>query len=143
MSLSAQGRGAAALRALLSAPERFDRIADKDLAAAASALAKKQLIASGQTIGDIRALKSAIGDDLFDITLKSLSAYHAKLLAKRLDKTAPEIAIASGSASLAHVRQLLKNEDAPASPDAPETEPAKSDATKGSYFGRKAFRTGN
>jgi len=136
MALSDSGHSA--LTAILSQPSRFDRVKDKDLMAAAVKLARKQVTAAGLTIEDLRDLRMLLGADVFDKTLQSLSPYHIKLLARRLDKTAPEIEINTGSSALSFVSGLLNGS---ASSEAPtqETDPAKK---KNKYLGRKAFRTG-
>lgn len=136
MALSDSGH--TALTAILSQPSRFGRVKDKDFMAAAVKLARKQVTAAGLTIEDLRDLRMLLGADVFDKTLQSLSPYHVKLLARRLDKTAPEIEINTGSSALSFVSGLLNGS---ASSEAPtqETDPAKK---KNKYLGRKAFRTG-
>lgn len=135
--------GRSALTALLTHEGLFPRVKDKDLAAAAVKLASKQVTAAGLGRDDLLAIKSALGAEVFEKTLESLSPYHIKLLARRLDKTAPEIEVNTGSSALAFVRKVLdadKGSEA-APPPAPETT---SDTTpkKNKYLGRKAFRTG-
>jgi len=136
MALSDSGHSA--LNAILSQPSRFERVKDKDLMAAAIKLARKQVTAAGLTIDDLLALRTLLGTYVFDKTLQSLSPYHIKLLARRLDKTAPEIEINTGSSALSFVSGLLNGT---ASSEAPtqEPDPAKK---KNKYLGRKAFRTG-
>lgn len=140
MALSDPGH--TALNAILTQSALFERVKDKDLIAAAVKLARKQVTAAGQTVDDLRALKTALGADVFDKTLQSLSPHHIKLLARRLDKTAPEIEVNTGSSALAFVRQLLAG-DVPSdpSPSAPSPD-AETVKKKNKYLGRKAFRTG-
>lgn len=125
-----------ALSALLAAPRQFDRIADKDLASAVILLARKQITSAGLTAADIAAVRTAIGPDLFEATLGKLTAYHAKLLARRIDPAVDLATIATLNAALAHVRRKIMSADPPPEPVAA---PA---ASGGVYFGRKAFRTG-
>ena len=134
--------GHSALTAILTQSALFERVKDKDLIAAAVKLARKQVTAAGLTIADLHQLKTALGADIFDKTLQSLSPHHIKLLAKRLDKTAPEIEVNTGSSALSYVRQLMTEGDAADSPG-PEPAPAEDAAKKkNKYLGRKAFRTG-
>lgn len=134
--------GQAALTAILTQSALFERVKDKDLVAAAVKLARKQVTAAGLTIDDLHTLKTALGEDVFDKTLQSLSPHHIKLLARRLDKSAPEIEVNTGSSALSYVRQLLEGGQAPETP-APEAPPEDDAAKKkNKYLGRKAFRTG-
>jgi len=143
MALTENGR--TALTAVLNNETLFPRVKDADLVAAATKLARKQVIAAGLTRDDLLTLKTTIGSDVFEKTLEGLSPHHVKLLARRLDKTAPEIDVNTGSSALAYVRQILDGE-AVASADAPtETTAAPTPdaaAKKNKYLGRKAFRTG-
>ncbi|MEO1552854.1 MAG: hypothetical protein AAFR82_02890 [Pseudomonadota bacterium] len=145
MALTDSGRSA--LTALLTHEGLFPRVKDKDLAAAAVKLASKQVTAAGLGRDDLLAIKSAIGEAVFETTLESLSPYHIKLLARRLDKTAPEIEVNTGSSALAFVRKLLSADAAATSANTPPPAPAAEDAAdaapkKNKYLGRKAFRTG-
>ena len=117
--------GRTALTALLTQEGLFPRVKDKDLVAAGMKLASKQVTAAGLTRTDMLALKAALGAEVFEKTLESLSPHHIKLLARRLDKDAPEIEVNTASSALAYVRQLL-SDDAPApTEDKPEdTAPA-------------------
>ncbi|MEM7330312.1 MAG: hypothetical protein AAF437_16340 [Pseudomonadota bacterium] len=141
MALTDSGRSA--LTALLTHEGLFPRVKDKDLTAAAVKLASKQVTAAGLTREDLQALKTALGADVFEKTLESLSPYHIKLLARRLDKTAPEIEVNTGSSALSFVRRVLDDApDAKAAP-APVADPrADTPPKKNKYLGRKAFRTG-
>lgn len=147
-ALTATG-GAAALAALLGNRDRFSKLADKDFAAAAGLLVRKLMISAGQTKDDMVFLRDAVGQDIFENELKSLSAYHARLLARRLDKTVDDYEVSTAGAAAAHIRKVMSGE-ATATEAAPEetppsddTPPTDDDAPKNSYFGRKSFRTGN
>lgn len=143
MSLTGQSRGATALTAILDMRGKFDRINDKDFDGVVIVLAKKQMIAAGQTLDDMKSLREVIGDDLFDGTLKNLSAYHVKLLAKRLDKGVDPMEISTGRMATDHVRKLMSGDTTPApQPDKPEPTPS-DDKPKNAYFGRRSFRAGN
>ena len=152
MSLIADGRGA--LSAILDNPDLFTKLKSADFSALAVKLARKQVTAGGLNLQDQKALRHALGDDVYQKTLDSLSAHQAKLLAKRIDKTTPDAALKTGSAALNHIRDLLGT--TPVSDQ--RTSRVKSDSlldddsitlmdtdsvvTKNRYFGRKSFRTG-
>lgn len=143
MALSGNGRSA--LLAILEHETLFPRIKDADFVGVAGKLARKQLTAAGLTRDDLLKLKETLGETVFDKTLDSLSPYHIKLLAKRLDKNAPEIEVNTGSSALSYVRQILSGDIAITTTSAAETEaPAAVDTPpkKNKYLGRKAFRTG-
>ena len=144
MSPTVDGR--AALIAIARAPDRFDRIKDRDWAGVAIKFTRKQLTAAGQTRADIREIRSVLGDDIFEKSLDALSALHAKQLAKRIDPTVDPEAIKTASMALAHVRCVLSEDwqgtsDAPA-PKAPDTDKRPTTSKANPYIGRKAFRTG-
>ncbi len=168
MSRDAHKAGAEALTALLN--QAFSALGEKEYAAAAGLLTKKLMISAGQTVEVMRALRDAVGKDIFEAQLKSLTAHQARLLARRLDKTVPDIEVSTAGASCAWIRDLMdgKTPDATPVPEAPAAEapveapaadtPAETDAetdtpaepeapkkpaSSGSYFGRKSFRTGN
>ena len=142
MSLSNTGREA--LSAILSNESLFPRIKDADLSTVASKLARKQVTAAGLTRADLLDLKAALGEVVVEKTLDGLSPHHIKLLARRLDKNAPEIEVNTGSSALAYVRQILNGEvtETPAAHAEPEPVQAPSEPKKNKYLGRKAFRTG-
>ena len=142
MSLSNTGREA--LSAILSNESLFPRIKDADLSSVASKLARKQVTAAGLTRADLLDLKEALGEVVFEKTLDGLSPHHVKLLARRLDKNAPDIEVNTGSSALSYVRQILSGEvtETPASAAQPEPTPAPAEPKKNKYLGRKAFRTG-
>lgn len=146
MSLLIDGK--AAMAAMLRAPDTFRRIKDSDWALSARQLAKKQLIAGRQGLPDIIAIRDALGDDIFDKTLESLTANQAKQLAARLDRDRRQGDFTSGSQAVARVRELLDGRNQAAAPakTAPgadrKPEPAEAGAPSRGYLGRKAFRTG-
>ena len=144
MSLTVDGR--AALIAIARAPDRFDRIKDRDWAGAAIKFTRKQLTAAGQTRSDICEIRSVLGDDIFEKSLDALSALHAKQLAKRIDPTVDPDTIKTGSMALTHVRRVL-SEDWQSAPDdltvqTPDAEEPVARPKPNPYIGRKAFRTG-
>ena len=134
--------GHTALSAILTHDGLFPRVKDKDLIAAAIKLASKQVTAAGLTSDDLLALKTALGADVFEKTLESLSPYHIKLLARRLDKDAPEIEVNTASSALSYVRQILSGGTPPAATEPPAEASPEAPAKKNKYLGRKAFRTG-
>ena len=141
MALTPGGR--AALNAILAHADLFPRVRESDLSAAAIKLARKQLIAAGLSREDLLQLKDTLGADMFEKTLDSLTPYHIKLMARRLDKTAAEIEVNTGSSALSHVRKVLAGDVAPTEAPAPsEAADTPAPAKKNKYLGRKAFRTG-
>jgi len=142
--------GTAALAALLSNKDRFGKLADKDFAAAAGLLVRKLMISAGQTKDDMVFLRESVGQDIFESELKSLSAYHARLLARRLDKTVDDYEVATAGAATAHIRKVMSGEaiaregtTLEEAPPSDNTLPTDDDPPKNSYFGRKSFRAGN
>lgn len=151
MSLTLDGR--AAFKAMLDAETVFRGIRPRDWSSAAVKLAKRALFAGGQDRNDILAIRSALGEDIFEKALDSLSAHHMKQLARRVDPGVDAETIATGASALAHIRAVLKPdwhpaiasqpEDAPAeiaADAAPEDKPAEKKSNP--YIGRKAFRMG-
>ncbi len=140
MSLTADGR--AALQAMLSDPTLFSRVRDSDWTSAAVKLAKKQVIAAGQTTDSLNELKTRLGSDLFERTLDTLTAFQAKQLAKRIDPSVSQETIASCSMALTHIRAQMSGAPTSAKPDTPDPAQTSDDKPKNKYLGRKAFRTG-
>ncbi|MEP1144015.1 MAG: hypothetical protein ABJH52_09860 [Henriciella sp.] len=144
MALSGNGR--AALSAILANESLFPRIKEADFSAVASKLARKQVTAAGLSRDDLLALKTSLGDEVFEKTLDGLSPHHVKLLARRLDRAAPEIEVNTGSSALSYVRQLLSGEVtagvAVSEAKAPSETLNDAAPRKNKYLGRKAFRTG-
>ncbi|MHA7901234.1 MAG: hypothetical protein ACX94B_15330 [Henriciella sp.] len=136
------GTGRTALSAILEHESLFPRIKDTDLVLVASKLARKQVTAAGLTRDDLLELKTTLGEEVFEKTLDGLSPHHIKLLARRLDKTAPEIEVNTGSSALSYVRQILAGDIAPAAASAQDPKQAETTKKKNKYLGRKAFRTG-
>lgn len=142
--------GADALAALLAGRDQFDKLADKDFAAAAGLLVKKLMNSAGQTADSMTALKSAVGEEIFEKQLKSLTAHQARLLARRLDPSVSDFDVSTAGAACQHIRQVMKGDtpapQATAAEDAPaetaETPSSDDDAPKpaNAYFGRKSFR---
>lgn len=152
MSLIADGR--TALTAILNNPDLFKKLKSSDFSAIAVKLARKQVTAGGLTLTDQQKLRAALGEDVYQKTLDSLSAYQAKQLAKRIDKTAPQNALKTGTAALTHIRDVLNVNEAPVvrssqvksdsllDDDSIDLVDTDSVVTKNRYFGRKSFRTG-
>lgn len=156
MSEAADPRAAEALLALLD-HSVFGALHEKDLAAAAGLLTKKLMLAAGQTLGDMKALREAVGETIFETQLKSLTGHQARLLARRLDKTVPELEVSTAGAACAWIRGLMDGAPVAAAPEAApepveapvpeataeEAPPAPATPPANAYFGRKSFRTGN
>ena len=138
---------AKALESLLARRERFDRLGEKDFAAATALLVKKLMVSAGQTTDDMKDLRDTVGPDLFETTLKSLTAHQARQLTRRMDRSVPDLEVSTAGAACAWIRGLMNGtHPAPAEPaetvdDAPEPDDTPP-APKNAYFGRKAFRTG-
>ena len=147
MSLTVDGR--AALISMASAPERFDRIKDRDWSSVAVKFARKQLTAAGQSRSDLIDIRMILGDDIFGKSLDALSAMHTKQLAKRIDPDVEPDAIKTGSMALVHIRRVLADDwtgstpstDIP-EPASPQPEEPATPPKANPYIGRKAFRTG-
>jgi hypothetical protein len=162
MSFGGGPSGFNAIKALVESSADFRAVADKDWAAAAGLIVKKLLIAAGQTSESLIALRAAVGEEIFEAQLKSLSHHQAKLLAKRLDKSVADLEVSTARAAIAHIRTLLVLAPAPVVEEKevePESEAAATDpatdetvtepptddtppANPNPYFGRKSFRTG-
>ena len=160
MSFGGGPSGFNAIKALVDSSADFRAVADKDWAAAAGLIVKKLLIAAGQTGESLIALRAAVGEEIFEAQLKSLSHHQAKLLAKRLDKSVADLEVSTARAAIGHIRTLLvpapvveekaeepEAEAAATDPATDETvtEPPTDDtppASPNPYFGRKSFRTG-
>jgi len=171
MSFAGGSPGLNAVQALIEAQGAFPAIADKDWAAAASLIVKKLLTSAGQTAESLIALRKAVGASIFDTQLKTLSHHQAKQLARRLDKSVPDLEVSTARAAIAHILTLL----VPAIPEPAEIDPVTDDiaaetvtgpvperetaeaetatagdgdtppsppATPNPYFGRKSFRAG-
>ena len=140
MALIPDGRSA--LSAILAHEALFPRVKDSDLAAAAIKLARKQIVAAGLTRDDLLKIKQTLGEDMFEKTLDSLTPYHVKLLARRLDKTAAEIEVNTGSSALSHVRKVLAGDVQAHVSEVQASTTDQPSPAKNKYLGRKAFRTG-
>lgn len=152
MSFAGGSPGFKAIQALVAAQEGPLSVADKDWTAAAGLIVKKLLVSGGQTADSLNSLRAAVGDEIFDAQLKTLSHHQARLLARRLDKSVPDLEISTARAAIVWIRTAL----APIAPPTDEPEPEEtvtappedtgSDETPPTspnpYFGRKSFRTG-
>lgn len=114
---------AGALQALLDARSRFTSVSDKDWAAATGLIVKKLLLSAGQTTESIRAIRGTVGEEIFEAQLKSLTHHQARLLARRLDKTVPDLEVSTAGAAIAHVRLTLAGQPAAAQPEPEEETP--------------------
>ncbi len=123
MSFAGGSPGLNAVQALIEAQGAFPAIADKDWAAAASLIVKKLLTSAGQTAESLIALRKAVGTSIFDTQLKTLSHHQAKQLARRLDKSAPDLEVSTARAAIAHILTLL----VPAIPEPAAIEPVTDD----------------
>ena len=147
-----------ALGALLGQKDRFGKLGEKDFSAATEILVKRLMVSAGQTTEDMKALRETVGPDIFEKVLKSLTAHQARQLARRMDKTVPDIEVSTAGAACAWIRGLMTGnmpaplESAESKPAEASTEETSTEETtpeddkptppKNAYFGRKAFRTG-
>lgn len=124
MTADGEVSGIQAINALLRLRETLG-VSDKDWAAAAGMIAKKLLLSAGQTPETLALVRAAIGEEAFNVQLKSLTHHQARQLARRLDKRVPDFEVSTASAAAAHVRKLLAAVTPPAlEPEAePEPEP--------------------
>ncbi|MGE6698884.1 hypothetical protein ACQKH5_14400 [Hyphomonas sp. NPDC076900] len=106
MTADGEVSGIQAVNALLRLQETLG-VSDKDWAAAAGMIAKKLLLSAGQTPESLAQVRAAIGDEAFNVQLKSLTHHQARQLARRLDKRVPDFEVSTASAAAAHVRKLL------------------------------------
>lgn len=118
MTAEGEVSGIQAVNALLVLQETLG-VSDKDWAAAAGMIAKKLLLSAGQTPETLAEVRAAIGEEAFNVQLKSLTHHQARQLARRLDKRVPDFEVSTASAAAAHVRKLL----AAVKPPEPEAEP--------------------
>ncbi|OYW89207.1 MAG: hypothetical protein B7X53_14320 [Hyphomonas sp. 34-62-18] len=116
MNAEGEVSGIEAINALLRLQETLG-VAEKDWAAAAGMIVKKLLLSAGQTPESLALAQAAIGQDAFNVQLKSLTHHQARQLARRLDKRVPDFEVSTASAAAAHVRKLL------AAVKLPEAEP--------------------
>ncbi|MEH6742703.1 hypothetical protein [Hyphomonas sp.] len=146
MSETAMPPSAKALESLLGQRGRFARLGEKDFAAATMLLVKKLMISAGQTTDDMKALRETVGGDLFETTLKSLTAHQARQLARRMDRSVPDLEVSTAGAACAWIRGLMNGTNPAPTEPAKAAEDTGTDDTppapKNAYFGRKAFRTG-
>lgn len=115
--------GLAALHALLALPAVVTAVADKEWGAAAGMIVKKLLLSAGQTPESLAPVQAAVGEELFNAQLKSLTHHQARQLARRLDKRVPDFEVSTASAANAHVRKLLAAVKLPEPEIAPEIGP--------------------
>ena len=113
MSDTATPRSAVALESLLNQRDRFAKLGEKDFAAATMLLAKKLMISAGQTTDDMKHLRETVGADLFETTLKSLTAHQARQLARRMDRSVPDLEVSTAGAACAWIRGLMNGTNPP------------------------------
>ncbi len=107
MSFAGGPTGFQAIKTLVESQADFRAVADKDWAAAAGLIVKKLLNAAGQTGESLIALRGAVGEEIFEAQLKSLTHHQAKLLARRLDRAVPDLEVSTARAATAVIRTLL------------------------------------
>lgn len=122
MTAEGEVSGIQAINALLGLQETLG-VSDKDWAAAAGMIAKKLLLSAGQTPETLALVRAAIGEEAFNVQLKSLTHHQARQLARRLDKRVPDFEVSTASAAAAHLRKLLAAVKLPEPEAEPEPEP--------------------
>lgn len=145
--MSLIGDGRTAIRAMLDHKEAFSGIPDRDWSSAAVRLAKKQMTAARQARTDILLVKDALGEDMFERALDALTAYHVKLLARRVDPAVDSDTIETAAMARQHIRLVLSDswivpDIEPEATGAEPADPVEEKPKSNPYIGRKAFRTG-
>lgn len=116
MSFAGGAPGRKAIESLIAAQDAGLTVADKDWGAAAGLIVRKLLVSGSQTPASLIALREAVGEDIFDGQLKTLSHHQARQLARRIDRSVPDLEVSTARAAIAWIRTALA-----ASPAADET----------------------
>jgi hypothetical protein len=99
--------GFAVLRAIGENPEAFSGI-DSAVAKAARDLVIKRLKSKALAMDDARAVREAVGHDMFDRIVEDMSAAHLKSIVTKLDKHHPEMKGSSAQWQRQHLQTLLE-----------------------------------
>jgi CheY-like chemotaxis protein len=105
--------GFAVLRAIAENPEAFSGI-DAAVAKTARDLVVKRLKSKSLTVEDARAVREAVGHDMFDRIVEDMSAAHLKSIVTKLDKHRPEMKGSSAQWQRQHLQTLLEGAAEPA-----------------------------
>jgi hypothetical protein len=99
--------GFAVLRAIGENPEAFGGI-DAAVAKAARDLVVKRLKAKALTLDDARAVREAVGHEMFDRIADDMPAAHLKSIVTKLDKHHPDMKGSSAQWQRQHLQTLLQ-----------------------------------
>jgi Arc/MetJ family transcription regulator len=105
--------GFAVLRTIGENPDVFGEI-DAAVAKAARDLVIKRLKSKSLAVHDARAVREAVGYDLFDRIVDGMSAAHLKSIVTKLDKHHPEMKGSSAQWLRQHLQTLLQGGAEPA-----------------------------
>jgi hypothetical protein len=105
--------GFAVLRAIGENPDTFSGI-DAAVGKAARDLVIKRLKSKSLAVDDARAVREAVGHDMFDRIVEGMSAAHLKAIVTRLDKHHPELKGSSAQWQRQHLQTLLEGAAEPA-----------------------------
>lgn len=105
--------GFAVLRAIGENPDAFSEIGAA-VAKAARDLVVKRLKSKSLAVDDARAVREAVGYDLFDRIVEGISAAHLKSIVTKLDKPHPEMKGSSAQWQRQHLLTLLDGTAEPA-----------------------------
>jgi len=99
--------GFAVLRAIGENPDAFGDI-DTAVAEAARDLVVKRLKSKALAMDDARAVREAVGYDMFDRIVEGMSAAHLKSIVTKLDKHHPDMKGSSAQWQRQHLQTLLE-----------------------------------
>jgi hypothetical protein len=105
--------GFAVLRAIGENPDAFSGI-DGVVAKTARDLVVKRLKAKALAVNDARAVREAVGHDMFDRVVDGMSAANLKSIVGKLDKHHPEMKGSSAQWQRRHLQTLLEGAAEPA-----------------------------
>jgi hypothetical protein len=98
--------GFAVLRTIGENPDAFSEI-DAAVAKAGRDLVVKRLKSKSLAVDDARAVREAVGYDMFDRIVEGMSAAHLKSIVTKLDKHHPEMKGSSARWQRQHLQTLL------------------------------------
>jgi Arc/MetJ family transcription regulator len=99
--------GFAVLRAIGENPDAFGEI-DAAVAKAARELVIKRLKSKSLAVDDARAVREAVGYDMFDRIVEGMPAAHLKSIVSKLDKHHPDMKRSSAQWQRQHLQTLLE-----------------------------------
>lgn len=94
-----------------------------DVDKAAGGMIRKQLKDKNTGVQDFRAIRLAIGSDIFDLTIDGLSDKELMAIVKKLDKYHPELPTADAKWLGRHLRDLSASNSEPSEKPVPVAKP--------------------